>query len=150
MIRSPFDNGSTNKPSFNMTAIIDIVFLLIIFFVIVSQFIEAENFEVDVPDHCDYAVAALPPNVPQTTVTAMRREDRVVYAVGSQIIDASPGRELKRQICQQLDQRLAKLNPYERIVTVRIDKQIQYADTQWVLAAIAESLADQIQMATLN
>ena len=39
--------GGGKASFFNMTAIIDIVFLLIIFFLIVCQFIEAENFEVE-------------------------------------------------------------------------------------------------------
>ncbi len=47
--RSPDRSGT-----FNMTPIIDIVFLLIIFFLVVCQFIEAENFPVAVPDGCEF------------------------------------------------------------------------------------------------
>ena len=39
-----------NSGSFNLTPVIDIVFLLILFFLVVCQFIEAENFPVNVPE----------------------------------------------------------------------------------------------------
>jgi len=42
--RNPDRSGT-----FNMTPIIDIVFLLIIFFLVVCQFIEAENFRLPSP-----------------------------------------------------------------------------------------------------
>ena len=37
-------------PGFNMTPMIDVVFLLIIFFMLVSQFSSAENVEVELPE----------------------------------------------------------------------------------------------------
>ncbi|MHC5179864.1 MAG: ExbD/TolR family protein, partial [Planctomycetota bacterium] len=36
--------------TFDMTPIIDVVFLLIIFFMLVAQFIAAEQYQVEVPD----------------------------------------------------------------------------------------------------
>ena len=41
--------------SFDMTPIIDVVFLLIIFFMLVCQFIAAEQFQVEVPDQISSA-----------------------------------------------------------------------------------------------
>ena len=40
---------------FNMTPMIDIVFLLIIFFMLICQFIVQENYRLDVPDDCPNA-----------------------------------------------------------------------------------------------
>ena len=39
----------------SITPMIDVVFLLIIFFLVVCKFIEAENFPVEIPDNCQFA-----------------------------------------------------------------------------------------------
>ena len=69
-IAGQFHNPN-KSPSFNMTPIIDIVFLLIIFFLVVCQFIEAENFPVTVPDDCEFAQSDSEPGGQVTTVTVM-------------------------------------------------------------------------------
>ncbi len=56
-------NGSLTNPrarspvSFNMTPMIDVVFMLIIFFMLVSNFASVENLELDLPDP-DHSQAA--------------------------------------------------------------------------------------------
>ena len=46
-----YDQGKPDRPmQVNMTSMVDIVFLLIIFFVLVSQFISADNILVELPD----------------------------------------------------------------------------------------------------
>jgi len=80
---------SNSVQSFNMTPIIDIVFLLIIFFLVVCQFIEAENFPVTVPDNCQFAQSEPDPGAQLTTVTVMKTtEDEVDFAVGSEKVSA--------------------------------------------------------------
>jgi len=70
-------------PAFNMTPIIDIVFLLIIFFLVVCQFIEAENFPVAVPDDCEFAQSDSEPGAQVTTVTVMKTgAERSAFAIG--------------------------------------------------------------------
>ncbi|MCK4888036.1 MAG: biopolymer transporter ExbD, partial [Planctomycetes bacterium] len=56
MVLRDINQFRTSSKSFNMTPIVDIVFLMIIFFLVVFQFIDAENFPVNVPDNCDYAL----------------------------------------------------------------------------------------------
>jgi len=74
--------GSSVRP-FNMTPIIDIVFLLIIFFLVVCQFIEAENFPVAVPDGCEFAQSDPEPGAQVTTVTVMKTpKEGTAFAVG--------------------------------------------------------------------
>ena len=137
--------------SFNMTPIIDIVFLLIIFFLVVCQFIEAENFPVNVPDNCDYAQSATESKSSLTTVTVMKTDDeRVGFAVGSQIVTASSHLALIDQLAELIDVRLKDSPAENKIVTLRIDKDIYFSDAQHALAAVAASSATDVQLATMK
>ena len=136
--------------SFNVTAIIDIVFLLIIFFLVVCRFIEAENFPVTVPDNCAFAEKQ-PRKGQVTTVTVMKTETAAPrFAVGPELLAASDYTTLTRQMTERLNAQLKDLPEKQRVVTLRIDKDIHYADAQHVLAAVAASNAKDIQLATVS
>jgi len=137
--------------SFNMTPIIDIVFLLIIFFLVVCQFIEAENFPVTVPDDCEFAQSDSEPGGQVTTVTVMRTTaGRSAFAVGSEKITASSYADIVEGLAQLIDIRLRNLPPERRVVTLRVDKDICFGEAQYALAAVAQSSATDIQLATLK
>src|SRR3989304_2008334 len=70
--------------SFNMTPVIDIVFLLIIFFVLACRFIEAENFPVTVPDGCKFAQDDQNATQAVTLTVMNKAEDEITFAVGSE------------------------------------------------------------------
>lgn len=146
---NPF--GSKTENSFNMTPIIDIVFLLIIFFMVVSQFIEAENFPVAVPDSCNFAQTDTEQQTQITTVTIMKADrDENTFAVGSEIINASESSDIVEQLANLIDAQLRELPGEQRIVTLRVDKDICFQQAQYALAAIAESTATDIKLATLK
>jgi len=142
--------GSSVRP-FNMTPIIDIVFLLIIFFLVVCQFIEAENFPVTVPDGCEFAQSDSEPGAQVTTVTVMKTtEERIDFAVGSEKISTSNYADIVEKIAELIDARLRDLPPERRVVTLRIDKGICFGEAQYALAGIAASSATDIQLAILK
>ena len=137
--------------SFNMTPIIDIVFLLIIFFLVVCQFIEAENFPVDVPDGCEFAQMPPQQRTQVTTVTVMKRSDgATAFAVGSEKIVTSGYNEIADKLARLIDEQLEELPAESRIVTLRIDKDIYFAQAQYALAAVAQSCAKEVQLAVLS
>jgi len=137
--------------TFNMTPIIDIVFLLIIFFLVVCQFIEAENFPVAVPDSCEFAQSEPQPRAQVTTVTVMKTtKDGVDFAVGSEKISASGYADVVEKIAELIDVRLKNLPADSRVVTLRIDKDVCFAEAQYALAAVAASSATDIQLAVLR
>ncbi len=147
-ITGQFDSGVR---SFNMTPIIDIVFVLIIYFLVVCQFIEAENFPVTVPDDCQFARSDPEPGAQVTTVTVMKTtEDEIGFAVGSEEISASGYADIVEKLTQLIDIRLSDLPPERRVVTLRIDKDICFAEAQYGLAAVAASSATDIQLAALK
>jgi len=132
-----------------MTPIIDIVFLLIIFFLVVCQFIEAENFPVDVPAGCDNAACESTAKAQPTTVTVIKSDEGGAdFAVGAQKIAAGDKTELIREITRLIDQSLADFSGQEAVVTLRIDRDVCYRDAQYALAAVAASGAEDIRLAS--
>ena len=122
-----------------------------IFFMVVCQFIEAENFPVDVPDNCDYAQSATGSQSGLTTVTVMKTDDEGVgFAVGSQRVTASSRLELIDQLMGLIDVRLKDSPAGRKIVTLRIDKDISFSQAQYALAAVAASTATDVQLATMK
>ena len=143
--------SSTKSGSFNMTPLIDIVFLLIIFFLVVCQFIEAENFPVTVPDDCESARNGSDTGSAVTTVTVMKTDGgSSVFAVGPEKIALSEGSDLTEQIARLVDFSLENFPSERRIVTMRVDREVCFSEAQYALAAIAQSSATDIQLAVLR
>ncbi|HUT29159.1 MAG TPA: biopolymer transporter ExbD [Sedimentisphaerales bacterium] len=145
--------GESESGGLNVTPIIDIVFLLIIFFLVVCRFIEAENFPVSVPDRCSFAQSSREPGVPLTTVTVMRTENagEVSFAVGPERIALSEnGDGLVVRLAELIDARLRGSPAHGRTVVLRVDKDVCFADAQYALAGIAASCATDIELAALK
>lgn len=140
----------TSDGQFNMTPIIDIVFLLIIFFMIVCTFIVAENFEVTVPDDIDSARPA-DTAAKGTTVTVMFDEaGQVAFAIGAELIDTSSRNQIAGDIAAAIDRQMQTLSADQRTVTLRIDKDILFENTQYALAGISQSTATDIKLAVIG
>lgn len=143
--------SSTKSGSFNMTPLIDIVFLLIIFFLVVCQFIEAENFPVAVPDGCVFATTTSEPGAQVTTITVMKTSaGKSTFAVGSEKIPPSEGSDLTEQIARLVDHSLRNSPSDRKIVALRVDRDVCFAEAQHALAAIAQSNATDIQLVVLR
>ena len=140
--------------SLNMTPVIDIVFLLIIFFLVVSQFIESENFPVTVPDGCEFAQDDEEGGMQVTTLTVMNKaEEGITFAVGPEEITAQDVAGLSgvvSRLAELIDASLRDLPADKKTVTLRIDKDITYSHAQYALAAVAQSTAANIRLAALK
>lgn len=140
-----------NKPAFNLTPVIDIVFLLIIFFAVVCKFIEAENFPVTVPVGCENAENDTDKHSASATLTVMKTNSEMSeFAVGSKKISASGCDEITDKLTELINERLKTLSPENRTVTLRIDKDVTYSDAQYALAALARSNAANIRLAVIK
>lgn len=143
-------NNQDKSGSFNVTPLIDIVFLLIIFFLVVCQFIEAENFPVTVPDNCEFAQDD-ENGTGGITVTVMSKNGgRNIFAVGSEKIIASNYADIVERVTELIDIRLNDLPADNRVVTLRIDKDVYFSEAQYALAAVAASSATDIQLAAFK
>jgi len=134
----------------NLTPVIDIVFLLIVFFMVVAKFIEAESFDIAVPKGCGAAVVQDEGPGQLTTVTVMRRDNGAVdYAVGPDVIEG--GREdTVRRLAEMIEARLARVGGNRRVVSLRVDEDVEYASAQYALAAVAQSTATDVHLAVLK
>ncbi|AQQ70194.1 protein TolR [Limihaloglobus sulfuriphilus] len=145
-------NLSQPFAAINLTPMIDVVFLLIIFFMVVCQFIQSENFEISVPENIDKArtPADIDDQVVTVSVQAMPG-GRAVYAVGSEVI--SPQDDIFRLIesmTDSLNQSFDTETPGKRIVNMRMSKDLTFAEYKAALAAVASSKAGDIQLAVLK
>jgi biopolymer transport protein ExbD len=137
--------------SFNLTPVIDIVFLLILFFLVVCQFIEAENFPVNVPDACAFAQNNAEKKSQVTTLTVVKGPDeKSIFAVDAAQIGLSDFDVLVSEITNLLNKKLQRLPVDQRIVTLRIDKDICFEQAQYALAGIAESIATDIKLSAMK
>lgn len=141
---------AAERVSFNMTPLIDIVFLLIIFFLVVFQFIEAETLEVSVPQDCPHAQNPEQPLPPATLSVAQGDDGQIIFAVGSERLVDPDYDTLAETLTAMLNDELARLWPAEQTVTLRIDRHVPYSRAQYALAAIAGSEAANLRIAALR
>lgn len=150
MLKGIFERSSGNG-TFNMTPIVDIVFLLIIFFMLVCQFIVAENFEVDVPDEIKNAQSTQTTRDMITTVTVTQdNKGKIVYAVGSEILKFDLTEAVGEIIADAIDAQLNPVKKNSRIVRLRIDKNITYKYSQTAIAGVSQSCAEKMQLAVIK
>ena len=136
---------------FNITPVIDIIFLLIIFFMIVCQFIVAENFLVSVPDDISSGQRSEDQDAKTTMVTVMAGDDGgVSYAVGSEVVAFSGGEEISKSIAAAIDRQLVNIPEDRRVVGLRVDKAIVFKDSQYAIAGISESSATDIKLSVIR
>jgi biopolymer transport protein ExbD len=145
-------NLSQPFAAINLTPMIDVVFLLIIFFMVVCQFIQSENFQIDVPENIDKA--RTPADIDEQVVTLsvqLSPGARAVYAVGSEVI--SPQDDIFRLIesmTDSLNQSFDEETCGRRIVNMRMSRDLTFAEYKAALAAVANSKASDIQLAVLK
>lgn len=134
-----------------MTPIIDIVFLLIIFFMLVCQFIVAENFELNLPDQIESARQKQDIKQMVATVTITKDTDNtIIFAVGSNKIVSTDPQTITNEIANAIDTQLKPIKHDKKIASLRIDKQITYKHCQIALAAVSQSIATDIQLAVIK
>ncbi len=136
---------------FNITAVIDIVFLLMIFFLLVCQFIVAENYEVAVPDAISEAQSPEGSLDKITTVTVMFDEaGRVSYAVGAEEIEAEPAGAIAEGISAEIDRQLQNLPSARRVVCLRVDKDVRFRYSKHALMGISQSSATDMKLSVVK
>lgn len=144
-------NKNRDIKPFNMTAIIDIVFLLIIFFVVTYQFMDTENLPVNIPDECGYAKEPEDSEQGMVTVTVIQQtQDKVLFAVAGEVVNVSADEKPDIQMTRLIDVNLDRMADADRTVVLRIDRDVCFRDAQHALSAIAESSAVNIKLAAFK
>ena len=139
-----------------MTALIDVVFLLIIFFMLVCQFIVSENYRLFIPDDCANAIVPDHPDSGAVTVSVFGKPpaESVSYAVRARRFDLSspsyredPDKllaEFTNEIVSQAHKRT------DALVHLRADRDLTYGQVQEALLAIAQAGITKVQLAAFQ
>lgn len=116
-------------PSFNMSSMTDVVFLLLIFFMLTSSFITPSGLPVSLP-------SAKKSKIVMQKVTVTITEDLKYYINDRRVTRSRIEQEMKRE-----------LNGEEAMVTLHIDKEVP---TEYLVevAGIAASLNAKVSIAT--
>jgi len=150
---------------FNLTPMIDVVFILITFFMLICRTIGQENYKMTIPDEC--AQAELPEQNEEQVFTvsvffpsaaldsvdaeAPGEEMAPVYAVRAEVFDPQSGAyegnpdlligDMARQISQAAQKKEADM------VHLRADKKLTYGQVQPVLQALAQAQIRTVRLA---
>jgi len=145
---------SFETESFDMTPVIDVVFLLIIFFMLVCQFIAAEQFQVQVPDDIHSARQDASENDSPLTITIVANQNdensSAVYAIGTEKLGKMQGADLAQLIRTEIDRYLSEHEGVVKTVRLRCDKTITFGQVKFVLSGISKSTAATLDWAVLG
>ncbi len=130
--------------SFDMTPVIDVVFLLIIFFMLVFQFKTAQQFDVALPDKISSAQPDSAALAEAITLTVMRKDSHICYAVGSEILPGQDKELLKRMMISAINSRSHTDPTASAAVNLRCDKTVSYGDVRPAIEALAQSAAGRV------
>ena len=131
----PLVRQTEENTSINLTPMIDILFLLIIFFVVGTKFTDNERpFDVELP-----TVSEAPPltSPPQELIVNISREGTLVLQ-GETLTDTELGQRLNEASVQYADQ----------AVLIRGDQEIRYQRIAEILAICKQSGIQRISLGT--
>lgn len=118
-------------PSFNMSSMTDMVFLLLIFFILTSGVVES-GLPVNLPS------SKKSPIIPQTVSVTITKD--MQYQIGDKLVTLETLEEELRKV-------LPETEGVENVVAIRGDKDIKYNDVMEV-AAIAANLKAKVSLST--
>jgi biopolymer transport protein ExbD len=150
---------------FNMTPMIDVVFILITFFMLICRTIGQENYKMTIPDEC--ATAELPEQNEEQVFTVSvffppysletggsespAKKANPVFAVRAEVFDPqSPAYQanpnlLIADMAQQISQAAKKKEA--EMVHLRADKNLTYGQVQMALQALAQAKIRTVRLA---
>jgi biopolymer transport protein ExbD len=136
--------------TFDMTPIIDVVFLLIIFFMLVAQFIVAEQYKVSVPDDIKTAAPSEAEEKRSLTITVMPdQHEGVICAIGGEKLSSVTGEDMKSLITSVINDYFAERKNAEKTVRLRCDRSIPFGQVKYILSGISESRAKNLDWAVI-
>ena len=135
-----------------MTPIIDVVFLLIIFFMLVAQFIVAEQYKVSVPDEIKAAQAPSETQEKHSlTITVIPDENKgIVCAIGGEKLASVEGKVMKALITSVINDYLSEHKSADKTVRLRCDRAVPFGHVKYILSGISQSRAENLDWAVLS
>lgn len=134
---------------FNITPIIDIVFLLIIFFLLVCRFIETQPQEVDLPQDIDSA-ESVEDGVSPVVITMTKSGPTAETYINGERISFDENSSGLSSARAKIDMLIESSEPSRKIATLRIDRKVTCRSFKHILKAIAESSVEDIRLAVIK
>jgi biopolymer transport protein ExbD len=137
------------RSKINLTPIVDVVFLLIIFLIIVYQRIDAENFAVNLPESITNAAGnEQKTSQPTVSVFSQSPDGKLIYAVGAEKCPFASPRDITNWLVSAINKEASEKN--SKTLKLRIAKATTYGDAQLVLAAAAKSNIENLEIAAVK
>ena len=160
MIKSKYTNRFHSEPQFNMTSMIDVVFLLIIFFMLACQYIVQENYKLVIPDDCTAAI--VPERLDRNAITVSvfpknagtPGNQEILYAVRAREYD--PQQEVYRREPLRLVEEMSRQITTEAqrkedaLIYLRADKDLTYGQVQKAMLALSRAQIRKVQLAAYS
>ncbi len=137
--------------SFSMTPVIDIVFLLIIFFVFTFRYIAAENFAITVPDEATHALTDIAQRTDSITLSVWYDDDleQLLCAVGADIVDITDGVDTAR-VVGLINQYCQSLQTDSAVINLRMNKDMVFKDYSALINAVSLSDVKELSIAAIG
>jgi len=129
----------------NMTPMIDVVFLLIVFFMLVSNFASAENVAMELP------------NPTKSQARQVKLRDRAI--INCQFVETDLGPEVSYRVgpnppesLEQISARLAQAKQAaeerdrEMIVVIRADRRLPFSDVRRAMQIVSRNKIEQLRL----
>lgn len=130
--------------TFNMAPMIDVVFLLIIFFMLVSTFASAENIPMDIP-HPERSLARNVKIVDRVVINCRTADTRAAEEDQAVLYSIGPNRP---ESLESINRRLAAAhaaNPKLKVI-IRADKRLRYEHVRAVMSVVAENQIEDMSL----
>lgn len=141
-VRIPRDFISRTPIRLSMTPMIDVVFLLIIFFLVASYFVRSEQFrEVSLPEAMG-AQQDLEESLPHLTITVEENGD---YSVADEAVSAERVQQRLHRLMIEADEAGRKAQ-----LRIRADRAADYGDVRQLVEMAAREQIQSIRFAVLR
>ncbi|ARN57521.1 biopolymer transporter ExbD [Sedimentisphaera salicampi] len=135
---------------FNITAIIDIIFILIIFLLFLGQFIASENYPVEVPEQMHKSVADEGAKPGEVVLNVMREDDGTIMCIFQDSkLALEPGRGTVLELETMINRGIELLHG-EALINLRMDRGLVFSEYRPVITAIANSNASEMIISGLQ
>lgn len=134
---------NTEAAGLNLTGLVDIVFLLIIFFMLVGRYITAETHEVNLASAVGETTSVIDKS--KTPVTLTVKSDshgRVVYILGKSVTATEFDDDISERLADAM-----KGYARQRTLIVSVDRDISYRHSANVLEALHAANIENVQLA---
>ncbi|MFA9477341.1 ExbD/TolR family protein [Phycisphaerales bacterium AB-hyl4] len=152
-----FKRGPT-APEMNITPLIDVVFLLIVFFMIVSNIVTHQAVEMFVPDLDDSQAQVIPEEgrvivnvAPQAFTRATRAADPLRFSGSARMVQVANQSYAMHDLAGVTAslERAVERNPEVEVV-LRADRAIYYSEVQPVMDAITAAGVNRVNLVSFD